>query len=82
MTQKETVLNHLKTHKGLTHMEAVQEYYILQLPQRIAELRADGHHIERVWIKKKKPDGRTIKYVEYQLKEKPARHTQNDARDI
>lgn len=45
VTQRARVLDYLKTHDGLTVMEAVSDMGILSLPKRIEELRKAGHPI-------------------------------------
>ena len=45
ITQRARVLDYLKTHDGLTVMEAVSDMGILSLPKRIEELRKAGHPI-------------------------------------
>ena len=45
ITQRARVLDYLKTHEGLTVMEAVSDMGILSLPKRIEELRKAGHPI-------------------------------------
>ena len=45
ITQRARVLDYLKTHDGLTVMEAVTEMSIMSLPKRIEELRKAGHNI-------------------------------------
>ena len=45
VTQRARVLDYLKTHEGLTVMEAVSDMGILSLPKRIEELRKAGHPI-------------------------------------
>ena len=45
ITQRARDLDYLKTHDGLTVMEAVTEMSIMSLPKRIEELRKAGHNI-------------------------------------
>jgi hypothetical protein len=44
-TQKENVLNHLKSGKSITPLEALQEYGCFRLADRIFVLRQDGYNI-------------------------------------
>lgn len=45
MSQKDTILRHLKTHTGITSMEAFELYGITRLSGRIFDLRQDGYNI-------------------------------------
>ncbi|BAQ91637.1 hypothetical protein [uncultured Mediterranean phage uvMED] len=44
-TQKVNVLNHLKSGKSITPLEALQEYGCFRLADRIFVLRKDGYNI-------------------------------------
>lgn len=44
-TQKVNVLNHLKSGKSITPLEALQEYGCFRLADRILVLRQDGYNI-------------------------------------
>ena len=44
-TQKVNVLNHLKSCKSITPLEALQEYGCFRLADRIFVLRQDGYNI-------------------------------------
>lgn len=65
-TQRDRVLNWLKTRGGLTVRQAMIELDINCLPKRIEELRKMGYPIETVWIY-----GKTVKYGVYKLAEVP-----------
>lgn len=45
MTQETQVLNHLERFGSITAWEAMQEYRIMRLASRIADLRRKGHNI-------------------------------------
>ena len=45
MSQKQEVLNHLKTGAHITPLEAIGLYGIYRLAARIFELRSEGHNI-------------------------------------
>jgi hypothetical protein len=45
MTQKDRILNRLRTGEWLSVVEATKEMYILRLGARIFDLRAEGHNI-------------------------------------
>lgn len=47
MTQKETVLNHLRSHGTLTSWQAWESYGITRLSEYIMELRRDGWNIPK-----------------------------------
>lgn len=52
-TQKEHVLNWLKGNKGrntLTTLEAIQKWGITRLPDRIRDLKLDGHKFNREMV--------------------------------
>jgi len=42
MNQKKQVLNHLINKGNITSLEAVQNYHIMRLSERIRELKSDG----------------------------------------
>jgi hypothetical protein len=45
MTQKQIILNRLKSGKWFSTVECVHEFHILRLGARIFDLRADGYNI-------------------------------------
>lgn len=47
MTQKETVLNHLRSHGTLTSWQAWESYGITRLSEYIMELRREGWNIPK-----------------------------------
>lgn len=49
--QRAQVLQWLKTHGGLTNMEAVTELGIMSCPKRIQELRDEGYEIATCYRK-------------------------------
>lgn len=68
-TQIETVLEHLRTHEGITNYDAINDYGILRLGAIICELRKRGYEIENVYHDAKdRYRGNLTKYVEYRLK--------------
>lgn len=62
MTQEEAILEHLKSGKSLTPVEALNFYGCFRLAARIDDLRKSGHFIETEIIKK---DGK--KYARYYI---------------
>lgn len=67
MTQKETVLKHLKENGGLTPMVAFREYGITRLGGIVYFLRKDGHKIETRIIEVKDRHGHKCRVAEYTL---------------
>jgi hypothetical protein len=69
LTQKEQVLNHLKTYGSLTSWDAIMEYGITRLSHYIYCLRNDGFIIpdERVQVKTRL--GRTTIISKYSLRD-------------
>lgn len=69
LTQKEQVLNHLKTYGSLTSWDAIMEYGITRLSHHIYCLRNDGIIIpdERVQVKTRL--GRTTIISKYSLRD-------------
>ena len=53
MTQTETILKHLRTHEGITALEAFEHYGIMRLASRICDIRKMGYHV--ICIRKKVP---------------------------
>lgn len=68
MTQKETVLKHMKKFKSITTWDAFMEYRITRLSARIADLEADGVQIKHTPETHKLPSGRTTTITRYSLK--------------
>jgi hypothetical protein len=49
-TQKEKILEHLKTRRQLTPLEALRRFGCFRLAARVKELREDGHHIHTTLV--------------------------------
>jgi hypothetical protein len=64
MTQKEQVLEYMRTSGSITTFIAFEEFSICRLSERIRELERDGHLIHRVDVCR---DGR--QFVAYSLVE-------------
>ena len=60
MSQKDTVLNHLKQHGHIDTATAITEYWITRLSEMIRLLREDGHEIFCEWVSK--GDKRWVQY--------------------
>ncbi|MCX4384301.1 MAG: hypothetical protein OSJ39_00710 [Clostridia bacterium] len=71
-TQRMRVMCHLKTGKTLTSLEALREYGIMRLPNRISELRRSGEEIEKRTVVVMNKYGEAVRVAEYRLKEKGA----------
>lgn len=64
MTQKQTLLRHLRSRGSLTTLTAFKRYCVCRLSERVAELERDGHLINHVPIRR---NGR--RYMAYSLVE-------------
>ena len=68
-SQHEMVLSYLKAHRdGMTSLDAVQMFGIMQMPKRIWILRRMGYDIESKTEVGTNRFGQTVKYVRYILK--------------
>jgi len=63
--QEQAILEHLKTQRGITRLEALGVYKIYHLPTRIFNLRRLGYKIKSI----SKRDARGTRYVRYVLEE-------------
>lgn len=68
LTQKEQVLNHLKTYGSLSSWDAIMEYGITRLSHIIYCLRNDGFIIPDKRVKVKTRLGRTTVISKYNLR--------------
>lgn len=66
-TQSEQVLNHLKTNKAITSMEAIKEYGITRLAVAIHTLKKQGCNINTEMIKVKNRFGKSCTVASYSL---------------
>jgi len=69
LTQKQQVLNHLKSHNSITSWDAIMEYGITRLSHHIYCLRNDGYIIPDERIKVKTRLGRETNISKYTLKD-------------
>lgn len=69
LTQKEQVLNHLKTYGSLSSWDAIMEYGITRLSHHIYCLRNDGFIIPDERVKVKTRLGRTTVISKYSLRD-------------
>ena len=67
MTQTEMVLNHLREHGSITALEAQQEYGIMRLSARIADLREQGYSISTNKKSSRNRWGTMTTYANYTL---------------
>lgn len=65
MTQKQTVLEHLRKRGSITAYEAIMDHNVFRLSARIHELIQEGHPIEAEW---KVNDTTKKQYVRYHLR--------------
>lgn len=66
-TQNAMILEHMKSHNGITTMEAYELYGVTRLSARIWDLRHEGHAIRgesRVGVNRY---GKKVSYYEYRL---------------
>lgn len=66
-TQYTKVLNHLRTHRCITPMEAFSIYNITRLSAIIFDMRKDGKDIKTTIVRTKNRDGHNTQYAEYSL---------------
>lgn len=70
MKQHEMVLDYLKSHKeGMTSLDAINLYGILQMPKRIWILKRLGYKIGTKTEKGRNRFGKTVHYTRYTLVE-------------
>lgn len=67
MTQCETILRHMEGCGGITSLEAMQEYGILRLASRIADLKKAGYPIRREMVTRMNRYGETVTIARYSL---------------
>lgn len=69
MTQEERILRHLQDYGDITSWEAITEYGITRLSDKIYTLRNKGYNIETVRLSAKNRYGETVSYGKYILRE-------------
>lgn len=69
-SQKEMVYKYLKTHSGITSLEAYDKFGITRLASVIFKLRQDGHPISSESIKVKNRYGVSCTVAKYALENK------------
>lgn len=67
MTQCEQVLRHMEEQGSITSLEAMQDYGIMRLASRIADLKRAGLQISREMVSRKNRFGETVTFARYSL---------------
>lgn len=67
MTQNEKVLDYLKTHKGITTLDAFRDLGVARLASRICDLKRAGHVIYSDPIEVQNRDGEMVRVSFYRL---------------
>lgn len=58
--QTDRILQHLKRRKTITTLQAMKNYGVCRLSERVRELKAAGHQISAYWSKER--NSRVYKY--------------------
>ena len=66
-TQAARLLEYLRSHKGITQREAINELGCYRLAARISDLKRDGHHIDREMITVTNRWNEKVSVAEYSL---------------
>ena len=66
-TQKSEVLKFMKSHKGITSIQAFERFGITRLADIIYKLRQDGYEIETEQLTIKNRYGHVVNYARYSL---------------
>ena len=67
MTQKDKVLAYMRTYGAITPVDAMREFSCMRLGARIADLKADGHHIKTEMVGSKNKFGEPVHYASYSI---------------
>lgn len=70
MSQKQKILDYMRSHGGITQTQAFLELGCSRLSGRIYDLRADGHKIWTDMVKGKNRYGEPTEYAVYRLEER------------
>lgn len=68
-TQCDKIVRHLRDHKSISQIEALQEYGIMRLASRITELKKRGYTINKEWVKTKNRYGEPVSFLRYSIEE-------------
>lgn len=71
-TQCDRIIRHLKDHKSISQVEALQEYGIMRLASRMTELKKRGVNIKKEWVHTMNRYGESVHFLRYSLEEKDA----------
>ena len=66
-SQKSEVLKYMKTHKGITSIQAFNNFGVTRLADIIYRLRQDGFEIETEQLTTKNRYGHVVNYARYSL---------------
>lgn len=69
MTQKDAIMEYMRTHDSITPMEAFSELGVTKLATQVGLLIKDGEKIKKQTIKMKNRYGRTCHFMKYSLVE-------------
>ena len=69
MTQRESILNYIKTFGSITPMEAFADLGITKLATRISEMRRDGLEFKIESVKSQNRFGKSVRFAKYSMKE-------------
>ena len=67
MSQEMMVLNHLEKYGSITSLDAIKEYGITRLSDRIYTLRNKGYNITNDWTSGLNRFGKKVRWVKYTL---------------
>ena len=68
-TQRNKILEHLKTHGSISPLEAMAEYGCMRLASRISDLKGQGYNIISERGTSKNRNGETVHFAVYRLQE-------------
>ena len=69
MTQKDRILNHLKTYGSITTWDSFELYGDTRLSDKIYRLKKENYEFDEEWITKKNRYGKPVSFKKYILKE-------------
>lgn len=69
VTQRDRVLQYIRTEGSITALEAVRELGVLQLSARLVELERNGYLFKKTKEKSKNRFGEDVYYIRYSLME-------------
>lgn len=67
MTQSERIVRHLREHGSITSLEALEDYGIMRLASRVADLKKAGVPIRREMVCRKNRYGDKVAFARYWL---------------